>query len=587
MSAFALDASSGVHPERRAWKPSPVRATLTPATSLGGALLDRLERAPDGVAYYVFDAAGELERLTVADLAARAGGAASAFEALGAVKGDRIGICADTGPDMLAAFFGAALLGAVPFVVEPPLTAGRLAVWRRRSEHIVRTAAPRLLAADGVARAATDELAAGIGVPLVSPPFGVAPEASATATADAEQLAFLQFTSGTTSDSKGVGISYRALRANAHALGERSPYLAGDVMVGWLPLHHDMGLVGATLTPFLHDLPAVLLPPRMFAFHPVRWLWAVHCFRGTLSPAPNFAYQRCARRFADGALAGLDLSSWRVAFNGAECVDAGTLRGWQARLGPYGFRAGSMRPAYGMAELTLCAALPHPDATPRVRCIDRALLAQTGRAVAATDEREILEVVSVGPAVPGHRIVVVDELGAAVADGVQGEILVAGPSLMSGYYRHGVAVHEQPADGWLRTGDIGFLADSELYVTGRRKDLIILAGNNYQPYPLEAAAAAVPGVYDGGVVAIGGRDPQRGTEALIVLFETRAAGDPQRSDELCASIEQAIASKTGLRPHRVVAMKPGSLPRTSSGKLQRRRIGELVAARDLAAVAEV
>ncbi|HZN17184.1 MAG TPA: AMP-binding protein [Micromonosporaceae bacterium] len=589
-----------VHPARAAWRPTDQKATISAAPTLGAALVRWAADRPADPAFCIYDMAGGQTELTVGELCERAAVAAAGIAGHGVGPGDRVAVSLDTGVDLVTTLFGAALLGAVPVLIEPPMTEGRARVWGERVGGALRRIRPRLLVADEAARGFAEPVAGG--VRLVAPPGagspsgGVAglmdapsvavpelPDAPLAAVseppADPDGLAFLQLTSGTVGHAKVACLTHRALSANAAAIAARTPYLANDLMVSWLPLHHDMGLVGATLAPFLHRIPVVLLPPLAFLLRPERWLWAVHRFRGNLSPAPNFAYQLCALKAADAALDGLDLSSWRATYNGAEVVNEGTVRLWQQRFGRYGLRPESMRPAYGLAEVGVAATLTVPGAGCRVEHVDRDELAATGRVVPATPgAAQARPLVSVGPPLPGYDIAVRDDDGHPVPDRVQGRVMVRGPSMMTGYFEDPAATGTALVDGWLETGDLGFLADGELFVTGRAKDLLIVAGRNFQPYPAETAVAGVAGVRPGGVAVVGVPDPGRGTDAVVAVVESALATQPQRGAALSDAVARAVTDELGVRPHRVVVVRPGSLPRTSSGKLRRGRIADDLAA---------
>lgn len=560
---------------------------LSRAPTLGAALAEWALERGDDVALHLYDMAGECRALTVAELSARAAGAATELAERGVGPGDPVAVSLETGPELVATFFGAALLGAVPMLMEPPLAEGRARVWGQRVGEVLRRVRPRLLVAASAAGRYAGPLAEAAGVPVV-PPSTVLAAGVRPAGGDPDAVAVLQLTSGTLGAAKAAGLTHRALFANAAAIAARTPYRADDVMVSWLPLHHDMGLSGALLSGFLHRIPVVLLPPMAFLLRPERWLQAVHRFRGTLSPAPNFGYQLCATRVRDEALAGLDLGSWRVTYNGAEPVAAATLRRWQERFGRYGVRPQSMRPAYGMAEMCVAVALTGPDEPPRVEHVDRDALADAGRAVPvrprATGARAL---VSVGRPLPGYQVRVVDAAGRSTEDHVLGRIRVRGPSMMAGYLGDPAATTAAIRDGWLDTGDVGFLAGDELFVTGRATDLLIVAGRNYHPYPAEAAAATVHGVRTGGVAVVGMPDPARGTEAVVVVVESALASRPRQRDALAARVGRVVTDELGVRPDRVVVVRPGALPRTPSGKLRRAQVAaELHAAELLAAAGD-
>jgi fatty-acyl-CoA synthase len=574
-----LEFDTEIHSDRVDWEPSTKPVGLIKAATVGQALLRWAEHDPQAVACYIQEARnGTMQRLTVTDLVDCAAEAAQALRERGVRRGDRVAVCLDTGRDVMSTLFGCALLGAVPVILEPPMLGGRRKASQTRMRRILQVTAARALVTDARYREVDIEVIAETGVMVVQPPYPQGSQSWQEPPDNADELAFIQFTSGTVGDAKGVAVTHRGLFANAAALGARTPYFTGDVSVGWLPLYHDMGLVGITLAPFLHTIPVVLLSPLTFIAAPERWLQAIHRFRGTLSPAPNFGYQLCVKNISDDRLAGIDLRSWRVAYNGAEFIDARTLRAWQARMGPLGFVPEAMRPSYGMAELTLAATLCTPCRLPRIMRISRAALAGEGLAIPAENAGpDVQEVVSLGTAVDGHRVCIVDECGTLLPERRQGNVLVSGPSLMKGYYGEPDKTADAIRDGWFGTGDLGFIVDDELYITGRTKDLIIIAGCNYHPYPIEAAAATVLGIRNGGTAAVGHFDPELGTEALVVLIET-----PMRDSHLqkciCTAVEREVADQTGLRPRRVVAVKPGALPKTPSGKLQRPEILRLLMA---------
>ena len=603
-TAVTLARGCGTHPDRADPRPSAARVTAPTSGTLATALVDQADQVPDRPAYYLFDSSDRLTTLTAGQLAARAAGAAGRLHDHGVRPGDAVTIALETGPSQLAAFFGCHLLGAVPTIAEPPLALMRTSAWQSRLRHVLTVSGARVLvaAADAAERAA--EVCADAGLPLLSPPFPAAdltgPATLGLATRGPDDLAFVQFTSGTTGGAKGVTVSHRALLANVRAIGTGAGFRSDDLIGGWLPLFHDMGLVGLTLAPFLHRLPAALMPATSFVFRPGRWLWALHHLRGTISAAPNFGYQLCLTRCTDDELAGLDLSAWRLAFNGSEVVSAATLRGWQRRMARYGFRPNGVFPVYGMAEVALAACMPVPGQPFVADLVSRAALTEHGVALpppvpqpetlpagsAPSGVQEIVgvgaprsgvqEIVGVGAPLPGYEVRVVDTAGNPLPDRREGEVHLRGPSLT----RHYLGSSPQPAtlrDGWLHTGDLGYTVRGELFLTGRRRDLIIKAGRNYQPQEFERAAESVDGVRTGGAGATGVPDPASGTEMIVLVVES-AGRDSARTAALRRAIEDAVLTGTGVRPDRVVLVRPGTLPRTTSGKLQRGQLAGLLAA---------
>jgi len=578
-----------VHPDRVDWAPGGPLAELTSRPTLGEALAERCRRAPDSVVAYVQQDDDYWHRVTAAGLWAGAVTAAHAFASAGVGPGDHVALCADTSTELLEALFGCVLLGAAPFVVEPVLTEARTEQWTSRFQHMVVVACPAAVFTAGPAAQITQKAGAELGLPvLVGPldpgdthlnlPHPVSPDATA----------YLQFSSGTTGDAKAVVMTHRKLLANVAAVGRRVGYLKNDLLVSWLPLHHDMGLVGAVFSTFLHGIPVALMPPLSFAFRPERWPQAVSHFRGTLSPAPNFAYHLSARRISEEALADMDLRSWRAAFNGAEAVNPDTLRLWQERMGPAGFAEETMQPCYGMAEVGIAFSLSRPGTKPRVLYADRTELADSGRVVPVpADHADAQPLTAVGRPLEGYQVRVVDTDGNELPEYHQGELVLSGPSLTDGYLTTGSA-SDNPRDGRLHSGDLGFLADGDLFVTGRIKDLLIIAGRNYLPYSLEDAAASLDGVRRGSVAALGISEPDTGTESLVLVAESPAAQEPssELATLLARQIETTVAERTGLRPDRVVLVRPGSLPKTSSGKLQRGVVARMLDRGELVGGAE-
>ncbi len=576
--AVPLGVGTGVHPDRTDWAPDGAPMPSPSRPTVGAELLDAALRDPYRVAYYLFDTQDVLTRLSIADVIGLAAGAAGILRDAGAARGDTVVIALDTGPDLLAAFVGCILLGAVPVITESAPANQRAAHWAARVRHLAETTGARhlILDQDGPAEAA--RLCGGIRV--VPAGFPVLSGWSGGPTATPADLAFIQFTSGTTAKAKGIPVSHAALLANIAAMGRASGVREGDLMLGWLPLFHDMGLVGVALGPLLLGLPAALLSPLSFISRPERWLWAVHFLRATMSPAPNFAYQHCLARVPDEALAGLDLSSWRLAFNGSEQVQALTIARWQERMERYGFRATSMAPVYGLAEAALAVTGPELGSLPVVDRISRTELARTGRAVPAPAGPDAIDFVASGRPLPAYQVIVVDHAGRGLADREQGQILATGPSVIKRYVGEPDGDPSPLPGGWLDTGDVGYLASGQLFVTGRKKELLIKAGRNYHPHDIEATVAGLVGVR--GVIAAGIPDEAKGTDNIAIAIETPMR-DQERLRAMRRSVEDAVFHGVGIRPDTVLFVRPGSLPRTTSGKLRRREAAEMIAAGTLRA----
>ncbi|MFF0728296.1 fatty acyl-AMP ligase [Streptomyces sp. NPDC004134] len=562
-----------IHADRAGFQPEtdPGPVAMTTAATIGAALLDLADSDPDRPLAYV-EGSGDPVRLTAAELAERAGAAATTLAEHGVRRGDRVGVCMDTSADAYATLHGCFLLGAIPFVSEPPLATMRRQRWADRLRLLISRAEPRAVVVAPEFLDAVTEPCKEAGVAIVEPPFEGGLDLAA-AQAKPDDIALLQFTSGTTGDSRGVTLTHESIFANAAAIGEHA-YRAGDLIVSWLPMHHDMGLIGLNLAPLLHGLPVASMPPLSFAVRPERWLWAMHRYRGTFTSAPNFAYRMCASNIPDAKLAGLDLSAWRVAGNGAEVVQANTLRLFAERMAPYGYGERSMMPCYGMAEITLAATMCVPGEPLTTLTVSRDRLAADGEVVEAEPgAADAQELVSSGTPLTGMELRVVDDAGADLPDRKQGTILLRTASMMSGYYRQ----PEETAkvlgeDGWLNTGDQGFTDAGQTYVTGRIKDVVIIAGSNYHPYAFESAAAAVEGLRANSIAAVGCPDEERSTEALVLVVESKSHADAEAVAQIREGVIQAVSAETGLRPDRVEVVPRGTLPKTPSGKLQRRHV---------------
>ena len=491
----------------------------------------------------------------------------------GVGRGDTVALMLPTGLDFLRSFFGILLVRAVPVPIYPPLRLDRLEEYAARQSAILSDAGVSLLVTIARARPVAGLLKPN--VPTLRDVLTADELAQPGARfpgpdADAADPAFIQYTSGSTGQPKGVLLSHANLIANIRAIASGLELQPTDVGVSWLPLYHDMGLIGSWLNCLHNGVPLTLLPPTAFLARPERWLWAIHERRATLSAAPNFAYELSARRLTDEALEGLDLSSWRVALNGAEPVSSGTLARFAARFGRCGFSPRAMTPVYGLAECSVALAFPPIGRGPRVDRVRREPFQGEGRAEpAAAGDTGALEFVSAGRALPEHAIRLVDGGGQDVADRVVGRLVFQGPSMTSGYYRHpeATAAITLPG-GWLDSGDLAYRADGEIHVCGRRKDLIIKGGRNLVPQEIEEAAASVEGVRRGCVVAFGVPSPALGTEALVIVAETRARDAAER-ERLASAVSERVAAAVEVPPDQVVLVAPGAVLKTSSGKLRR------------------
>ena len=506
--------------------------------------------------------------LTGSDVLERARRVAGALNARDIRPGDRVMLMLPSPPDFVDAFCGAIWAGAIPVPVCPPMFIARPDDFLGHVLGIAKSSQPRLLMTSAeIAPLAGDVARTDLpDVAVLSPDgFTASEPLAAPRCGGPADLAFLQYTSGSTGHPKGVALSHRNILSNLIATGSAIGIGPDDVGVSWLPFHHDMGLIGTLLSALYWGAPLVSLSALEFAKRPGSWLRAISDHRGTLSPAPNFAFRRCLA-IPDDEVRGLDLSSWRVAFNGAEPVDAETVRRFSARFATIGFRSRALYPVYGLAEHTLAISFPPPGAEPRVDRVDRATLAETSLAVSVpADHAAAVSIVCVGRPLDGVSLQI-RACGAQLPAGHVGEIVVKSPSVMMGYFQNAAATSEVLSDGWLATGDLGYMKDGFLYVTGRQKDLIIRAGRKYYPQDIESAAGEVAGVRAGRIAcfSIDG-DPE---EQVVVLLETSVL-DAEAREELKDKVAAAVAARMGFRPKRVVLCEPSTLPVTSSGKVRR------------------
>ena len=533
---------------------------------------------PDRVQVICLKEEGEA-RITYGELARAANAVAAGLQARGLEARQTVALMLPTSPEYFHAYFGILKAGGVPVPIYPPARLTQIEEHVRRHAGILANAQVGMLItvpqARGVARllearvaglrqiVTVDELAGGAG--------GPAPVALR-----GDDIAFLQYTSGSTGDPKGVVLTHANLLANMRAIGSTIELRPQDVFVSWLPLYHDMGLICAWLASLYAATPLVVMSPLAFLARPERWLKAIQHYRGTISAAPNFAYELCVKRIEDAQIAGLDLSSWRLAANGAEPVIPETLRRFAERFAPYGFRPQAMTPVYGLAESTVGLLCPPLGRGPLVDRVRRASFSAGGRAeAAAPDDAAALRFVSCGVPIHGHEVRIVDGAGLAAGERIEGRLEFRGPSSTAGYFRNPAGTRNLFDGDWLDSGDRAYMAHGEVYLTGRVKDIVIRAGRNIYPHELEEAVGAVAGVRRGCVAVFGSADPVSGTERLIVLAETRIEGAaPQEA--LRERIVAAALATLGEPPDQVILAPARTVLKTSSGKIRRAACRELV-----------
>jgi acyl-CoA synthetase (AMP-forming)/AMP-acid ligase II len=562
-------------------------ASIPPHASLQAAL-ESAARSSVGLTF--LDARERETPLPFAALWQRAVRAGAALVALGVEPGDRVALVLPTGLDFMDAFFGVLCAGAVPVPLYPPVRLARLDEFHLRTARMLQACEARLVLTDArVGRLlglAVEEARPELGCRNVADLRPNAAEAGRIHRGAPDELALIQFSSGTTKDPKPVALTHANVIANATAIDSFLPE-GGPVRqsgVSWLPLYHDMGLIGCLLLAVLHPGPMTLLPPELFLARPALWLRALSRTRATVSVAPNFAYGLCVKRVRDEEMEGVDLSSWRLALNGAEPVSTEVLGRFARRFARWGFDPGALTPVYGLSEASLAVTFSRPGRGFRAFRVDAAALASLGVAVPAAggnlDGRPVegeppgvgrtREIVSLGAPLPGVEVRVCDADGATLPERTVGRVRVRGPSVMRGYFGDAEATAAALPDGWLDTGDLGFVHDGELHLCGRAKDLIILRGKNHAPQEFEDALDGLAGVRAGCSAAVGIEREGEDGEELALLVEQEANRDGAEAlRALEERILERVLERTGVRAREVHLLAPGTLPRTSSGKLRR------------------
>lgn len=541
-----------------------------------GTLVDVLDwhvRAnPDRPHVRLYADEGEGEVITYGALRAEAERVAAGLQALDLRPGESVAIMLPTGREYFVTFFGILLAGGTPVPMYPPARMTQIEEHLRRHVGIVSNCLAAILVtvheAKPVAQLLRSQVETLRHVATVDE-LSSAPGAFTAPVLRAQDTAFLQYTSGSTGAPKGVVLSHGNLLANIRAMGETVRAQPSDVFVSWLPLYHDLGLIGAWLGSLHYAVPLVVMSPLAMLARPQRWFRAIHRYRGTISAAPNFGYELCLRAIKDEDIAGLDLSSWRVAFNGAEPVSPATVERFCERFQKYGFRREAMMPAYGLAECSVGLTFPPLGRGPLIDVIEREPFMREGRAVpAAKGAKSVRRFVACGFPLPGHEVRIVDATDREVPEREEGRLQFRGPSATSGYHRNPEETRRLFHDDWLVSGDRAYIAGGEVYITGRTKDIIIRAGRNIYPDELERAVGTLPGIRDGNVAVFGGADPETGSERVVVMAETRAK-DEQTLDRLRARIIQVATELIGQPPDEVVLAPPNSVLKTSSGKIRR------------------
>jgi 1-acyl-sn-glycerol-3-phosphate acyltransferase len=551
--------------------PGPGTVAPSTARTLVDVVYWHAERTPDRVHIHLRE--DDTERpVRYGELLSASRQVGAGLRALGVRSGDTVALMLRTEVAFFRAFLGTLIAGAVPVPIYPPFRPDQIEEYAHRQRAILQNAGARVLVTFAEALRVAKLLRGAVpSLEHITTIDGLGEGAvnDLPTQRGAGDPALIQYTSGSTGDPKGVLLSHANILANIRAIGQAVAVRSDDVTVSWLPLYHDMGLIGAWLGSLYHGVPLVLISPLAFLSRPSRWLSALHAYRGTVSAAPNFAFDLCVHKIQDDEIQGLDLRSWRLAMNGSEAVNADTIERFVRRFAPFGFSASAMCPVYGLAESSVALTMSPIGRPARIDALAREPF-ERRREVrpAAPADRQALRFVASGLPLPNHQVRIVDAAGQALGERFEGHVQFRGPSVTSGYFRNPDATREVMHDGWMDSGDLGYQADGELFITGRVKDIIIQAGRNICAPEVEEAAGAATGIRKGCVAALGIHDPALGTERLVVVAETRER-DRARWDTLRAAVQDVVTAAIGVPPDEVVIARPGTVLKTPSGKVRR------------------
>jgi len=556
------------------------------AATVDRALHARAEDQRHRVTVFLTEDDGTERNITYGELYRAASRIATGLASRGVSRGDTVALMLPTGFDFLRAFQGTLLQGAIVVPIYPPVRLDRLAEYAERQGAILRSAGVKIMITIRRAKVIAEVLRSKVPTLLdvvTADELAQDPRAALRLYPQSkpEDPALIQYTSGSTGSPKGVMLTHANLMANIRAVGLGLDSRPVEVGVSWLPLYHDMGLIGSWLFTMASAYPLALRSPLSFLARPERWLLDIHRRRGTMSAAPNFAYELCVRRIRDEDIQGLDLSSWRCALNGAEPVRPETIERFVQRFSKYGFQRETMMPVFGLAECSVGLAFPPVDRGPKFDRVDRAAFEKGQATPAARDDASASVFVSSGRALPEHEIKVVNEQGETLPERELGRLLFRGPSMTKGYFRNEEATAAiRRAHGFLDTGDLAYIADGELFIAGRLKDVIIRGGRNLVAAEIEEAASEASGVRKGCVAAFGVTEARSGTEQVVIVAETRATTTAER-DAIEQRVIEHVSNAIGAPPDVVCLVKPGAVLKTSSGKIRRNDTRALYLAGDL------
>ncbi len=541
------------------------------------ALIRCAETAPDLKIVYMLDYKNNEEPLTYVQLLERAGNFAEMLKDRGLKPRDRMVIMLPTSAPFLYLYFGTLLAGGIPVPTYPPATFGNNAVFLNNLRHIFQSSQARFFGSEprilGSFHDTFDSF------PFLEHVFNVSeidfdapgPGSKSYADVKTDDISLIQFTSGSTGFPKGVVLTHSNLLHNVHAISEALRIdKQTDFGVSWLPLYHDMGLIGCLLTALYTSTPVALMPTESFMMRPDRWLQNISHYKASISPSPNFGYYLCTRLVNPARLKGVDLSTWRAALTGAEAIDINVLEKFENLLRPVGFSRRAFLPAYGLAESSLAVTIAPLENNLKIARLNRHKLENEGVAENYDpDDANLTKIVCVGKTISGQEVGIRDPEGQEVGDRFVGEIWIKGLSVTNGYYNNPGVTKKAFAREWFKTGDLGFMSDGDLYITGRIKELIIKRGRNYYPYDIEKSLWSVAGIREGRCAAFASWNTEESGEDLVLMIETAKNNTEADLDNLARAIDSSVLSSIGLKPDRIVFVPPKSIPKTSSGKIQR------------------
>lgn len=544
------------------------------AENLIDVLLLYANEIPEKAHIFFQDERGNESIITYGDLYENSLKVAQSLLDLGVLANDTIALMLPSHPSFLYVFLGILLANCIPVPIYPPPQPHHLESYVRQQSRILVNAEIRLLVvtfqetydlgkllpafAPGLKKIVTvNEL---LDNRKMVSPINVNPEIPA----------LIQYVPDTKSFPKGVLLSHQNLLANTRAVGKAIEINHQDIIVSWLPFFHVMGLVSVWLGSFYHGIPLILMSPLSFLNRPERWLWAIHYSNGTISGGPNFAYELCAQNIEPARIEGLDLSSWRLAINGGEMIHPDTIERFSKKFIPYGFKRENFASAYGLAESSACVAISSLGQEPRIDKVERNIFEYEKRAIHVKDSSEefCIRLVTCGKPIPQHKVRVVDDFGYELPDRYVGNLQFNGPSSMCGYYRDLEATKKIYHNDWWDTGDLAYLDQGEIFIAGRKKEIIIKAGRNLSPGGIEELVSQVPGIRGGCVVAFGVESTLEGTEEIILIAETQQKR-PSKPDQIIQNIRNQVSTTQYMVPDKIILVPPHTLPKTSMGKIHR------------------